>query len=157
MSTIIGGLLNDENNFPSLSASTEAVKRRDQLPLPLPLQENKNVDTVEGNKKSTATMESTSSPKVVVTATQTESSTILAPFVASVLRDQVMTDLLNEVHQLRTENSSLKSSLQDFRDKAGSSMDIGGLMTWMMMRMMNDADDDDDDDDDEDNDEDNDE
>mmetsp|Transcript_21914 Transcript_21914/g.25213 ORF Transcript_21914/g.25213 Transcript_21914/m.25213 type:complete len:150 (-) Transcript_21914:403-852(-) len=149
MSTIIGGLLNDENNFPSLSASTEAVTRRDQLPL----QENKNVDTVEGNKKSTATMESTSSPKVVVTATQTESSTILAPFVASVLRDQVMTDLLTEVHQLRTENSSLKSSLQDFRDKAGSSVDIGGLMTWVMMRMMNDADDDDDEDNDEDNDE----
>mmetsp|Transcript_43379 Transcript_43379/g.44069 ORF Transcript_43379/g.44069 Transcript_43379/m.44069 type:complete len:98 (+) Transcript_43379:89-382(+) len=95
-------------------------------------------------------MESTSSAKVVVPASTSESSTILAPFVASVLRDQVMTDLLNEVHQLRTENSSLKSSLQDFRDKAGSSIDIGGLMTWIAMRMMNDADDDDNDNDEDD-------
>lgn len=53
-STIIGGLVNDEHNFPSLSASTKAVnKRRDQLALSVPLPENENVEAVDGNNKMT--------------------------------------------------------------------------------------------------------
>jgi len=148
MSTICG-LLFDENNVPSLSGN-EAIKR-DQL---LPRQENKNVDTVEGNKKSTAPLVSPlSTTKAVVvavvakTATATESSIILAPFVASVLRDHVLTELLNEVselknevHQLRTKNSKL----QIFRDTV---VDI----VEEELAAANDDDDDDDDDDDKDN------
>ena len=112
------------------SSEDDDSNNKNQLQIIINKLEDENKSLKIKNQTLEATPVVVSSKEAAATPTPTESSTILAPFVASVLRDQTLAELLHEVKQLQGQKELEQVRIQN---AIANLSDITGDMTILMV------------------------